>query len=196
MAFAGSAGNDRKYELVPDQWIAVGGATLYRIRALKDFAHVKAGTLGGYIASERNLRQNGDCWVADDARVYYEAVISDGAQVRGLACVYGRAKVFDQGHVLGCAHVCGDAWVFKKGMVFDSARVYEHAQVRDRGLVFGQAQLSGFVRVIGSGEVCGDARLCGRRVVGDDEAVRSSGRGAPPRGGRRSRPPSPRPPRP
>jgi hypothetical protein len=196
MTFAGSPGDDRKYELVPDLQIRVWDWTLYRIRALKDFGHVKAGTLGGFVASTRNLSQDGDCWVADDACVYNEAFISCDAQIRGLACVYGRARIFDKGQVLGCAHICGDAWVFKSGMVFDNALVFEDAQVRDHGRVFGRARLGGFVRVIGSGEVSGDTRLCGRTVVGDDEAFRSSGRGAPPRGGRWSRPPRPRPPRP
>ena len=75
-------GGGKKYELVPDQQVIVDGTTLYRIRALKDFGNVKAGALGGFVASERNLSQHGDCWVADDALVYDEAVVSDGAQVR------------------------------------------------------------------------------------------------------------------
>ena len=58
---------EKKYELVPDQQIIMAGTTLYRIRALKDFGNVKAGSLGGFVASERNLSQLGDCWVADDA---------------------------------------------------------------------------------------------------------------------------------
>ena len=59
----------KKYALVMDQQIRVWDATLYRIRALKDFGHVRAGTLGGFVASERNLSQDGNCWVADDAQV-------------------------------------------------------------------------------------------------------------------------------
>ena len=196
MTFAGSPGDDRKYELVPDLQTRVWDWTLYRIRALKDFGPVKAGTLGGFVASTRNLSQDGDCWVADDACVYDEAFISCDAQIRGLACVYGRARIFDKGQVLGCAHVFNDAWVFKNGIVFDSALVFGHAQVRDNGLVFGRARVSGFVRIIGSGEVGGDLRLDGRKVVGGDEEVKRSGSDRPPQGGRRSRPPSPRAPRP
>ncbi|HEY5086833.1 MAG TPA: hypothetical protein VII66_05660 [Gemmatimonadaceae bacterium] len=67
---------------MPDQQIVVAGTTLYRIRALKDFGNVKAGNLGGFVRSERNLSQLGDCWVADDAQVYDDAVISDAAQIR------------------------------------------------------------------------------------------------------------------
>jgi hypothetical protein len=67
---------------VPDQQIVVAGTTLYRIRALKDFGNVKAGNLGGFVRSERNLSQLGDCWVADEAQVYDDAVISDAAQIR------------------------------------------------------------------------------------------------------------------
>lgn len=51
----------------------LGENKTYRIRALKDFetllGTVHAGDLGGYIASEDNLSQEGACWVFDDAIV-------------------------------------------------------------------------------------------------------------------------------
>lgn len=34
---------------------------VYQIKALKDFNDVKAGDLGGYVASEDNLSQEGNC---------------------------------------------------------------------------------------------------------------------------------------
>ncbi len=41
---------------------------LFRIRALRDIpsAGVKAGDLGGYIYSEKNLSQEGDWWIDSD----------------------------------------------------------------------------------------------------------------------------------
>ena len=83
---------NKKYELT-NETIEYGIYTLHRIRALKDFGAVKAGDLGGWIESERNLLQNGDCW------------IYDGTIVRGNAKVYGNARV------RGNAEVCGDAIV-------------------------------------------------------------------------------------
>jgi len=51
-----------KYELT-NQKVYIDNKTLYRIRALKDFENVKNGDLGGYIRSENNLSQEGNCWV-------------------------------------------------------------------------------------------------------------------------------------
>ena len=73
------------------------GRTLYRIQALRDFGLVKAGDLGGWIEKERNLSQEGDCWVGDyamvwgNAMVYNNAVASDNAQIWENARVWGRA---------------------------------------------------------------------------------------------------------
>ena len=72
---------------------------LYRIRALKDFADVKAGDFGGYIEKESNLSQDGIAWVYGNARVYGSARVCDSA------LVYGRAWVGDS------AHVCDDAQI-------------------------------------------------------------------------------------
>jgi hypothetical protein len=50
---------------------------------------VKAGDIGGFIESEKNLSLTGDAWVYGNARVYGDA------QVRGDARVYGNAQSWE-----------------------------------------------------------------------------------------------------
>jgi len=192
-------GGEKKYELVPDQQIIVAGTTLHRIRALRDFGKVKAGTLGGFVRSECNLSQLGDCWVADEAQVYDEAVVSDDAQIFGRGRVYGQARVGDKGQVLGNGQVFEHGWVFKNGLVFDNAKVFGAAQVRDNGLVYGDAEIFDNVRVVNCGQVCDHARIGGKTVVDGQEKGRgfvSQGPRQGPGAGGRGRPRSPRGPRP
>lgn len=88
----------KKYELT-DETIEVYGTALHRIKALKDFGNVKKGELGGYVESERNLSQEGNCWVHGNAEVF------------GNAEVHGNARVF------GNAEVCGNAdYITIKGL--------------------------------------------------------------------------------
>lgn len=94
----------KKYELT-DETIEVYGTALHRIKALKDFGNVKKGELGGYVESEHNLSQEGNCWVCGNAEVY------DNAEVYGNALVCGNAKV------CGNAEVCGNAdYITIKGL--------------------------------------------------------------------------------
>ena len=94
----------KKYELT-DETIDVSGTTLHRIKALKDFGNVKKGELGGYVESERNLSQEGNCWVCGNAKVCGDAKVCGNAWVFGNAEVYGNAKV------------CGDAdYIIIKGL--------------------------------------------------------------------------------
>ena len=58
----------KKYELTNEK-IEYERKTLYRIRALRDFSDVKAGDLGGFVESEKNLSHEGDCWIYDDSKV-------------------------------------------------------------------------------------------------------------------------------
>ena len=53
----------KKYELTKET-MYFDGVTLHRIKALKDFRNVDAGELGGWVESEKNLSQSGDCWIA------------------------------------------------------------------------------------------------------------------------------------
>ena len=85
----------KKYELTGETK-ETGSATLHRIRALIDIpSHgVKAGALGGWIESEKNLSQNGSAWVFGNARVFDDARVFGFARVFGSALVCGNAQVF------------------------------------------------------------------------------------------------------
>jgi hypothetical protein len=81
------------------------GNDLCRVIALRDFADVKKGDIGGRIQSKENLSHEGDAQVSGNAQVYGDAQVSGNAQVYGDAQVSGNALVY------GDAWVSGDAQV-------------------------------------------------------------------------------------
>lgn len=46
---------------------------VYRIRALRAFADVKIGDLGGFVETKQNLSNMGNAWVYGNAEVYGDA---------------------------------------------------------------------------------------------------------------------------
>ena len=148
-----------KYEMLYDDKIEMGGHTLYRIRALKDFGNVKTGDLGGYIERKENLSQKGNCWVYDNARVFNEAYVYGDARVFGEAYVYGDARVFDN------ACVCGNARVFGEAYVFDNAHVFGEARICGNAYVYGDARVFDEAYVCNTACVCGNARVCGNAKI-------------------------------
>ena len=122
----------KKYELTEEkrEWC---GRTLHRIRALRDFQDVKAGELGGWVESEKNLAQEGDAWVygnawvSGNARVYGDARVSGNARVYGNAQVYGDARVSSYARVYGDARVYGNAsiiWIGNIGSRADTTTFF------------------------------------------------------------------------
>ena len=103
---------NEKYELIKDPII-----NLYRIRALKDFSDIKAGTLGGYVENEDNLSHDGNAWIYGNAIVY------------GDVKVYGNSRVYDDAKIYGNARVCSDARVCGDAKVYDNACVCSDARV-------------------------------------------------------------------
>lgn len=141
---------DKKYELT-DETTEVDGHTLHRIIALKDFSDVKAGDLGGWIESEKNLSQEGKCWVYDEAKVSGDAQIYGNALVRWNAEVYGNASVY------------GDAKVYE-AKVYGNAKVYKNAEVSGDIWIHDNAQVHGFVKLdsyssVGPLDICGNADI-------------------------------------
>ena len=143
---------ENKYKLTEES-ISYFGKTLYHIEALKDFGNVKKGDKGGYVQSEENLSQEGNCWIYDNAKVFDSAV------------VYGNAKVFDNAQVFGNATVYGNALVYGNAKVFDDAKVYDGAKV------YSDAIVSNNAIVVNKAIVCGNAKVFGNAVIYDNAIV-------------------------
>lgn len=104
-----------------------------RIKAVKDFGTIKAGTLGGYIEKESNLSQTGNAWVGCDssgcavvmgnAKVYGNALVTGGGRTESLGSPdgYGGATL-----VAGSAEIYGNAKILKGSEIF-GGKVYGNA---------------------------------------------------------------------
>ena len=156
---------EKKYELT-DETIHVHEFTAYRIRALKDFGDVKKGDLGGYVKSEDNLSQNGDCWIYDNAVVAGKAQVRDNAKVKDSSVVFQNAIVEDHAIISGESNIRG------------SARIYEHAIVNEKASVYGSARIHGHAHVYGNAKVKGRSLVCdfadvyGKAYIDDDANIR------------------------
>ena len=127
----------KKYKLTSETKV-INGVELHRIKALKSFGNIKKGELGGWIESEKNLSQDGDAWVYDNAMVY------------GYARVDGHAIV--GGHATGDGHATGG----------------DYAMVGGHATIGGEATVGGHATIGDNAEVGGDATISGDATVGEN----------------------------
>lgn len=153
----------KKYDLIKVEDGEYKG--LFRVKALRDVHGIKSGTVGGYVESEDNLSQDGECWVADDA------IVHGNARVFGNAFVFRNARVYENARVYGEARVSGNACVHEEARVYENARVSENARVRGVASVYGDARVHGAALVRGAAHVYGDARVYGEACVRGDAIV-------------------------
>lgn len=148
----------KKYKLT-DETIQVFGHTLHRIEALTDFFDVHKGDKGGFVESEENLSQVGDCWVYVAAKVWGDAIVLDNARVYCDAYVYGNASIY------------GNAIIYGRVEVYGHANVFGNARICDNAEVCGDAAIYDDTKVCGDAKVFGDAVIYGRAVIGGDAKV-------------------------
>ena len=185
----------KKYELDKSTKITLNRLPHYRIKALKDFADVKAGDLGGYIQSEANLSQDGNCWVYDDAivsgnaRVVDNAIIKNNATVDHNAVVKNNAIVKDFATIKLNATVAGNATVSDHAVVSydalcdmyanisDNARIWHNAHVSgqarisDKALILDNATIKDHATITDNASVANNAIVCGKALVKDNAMI-------------------------
>ena len=116
----------KKYELTDEKSLC-GGRTLHRIVALRNFGNVKIGDKGGFIEKEKNLSQEGLCWIYDNAKVCDNATVLDNAKVGDNAKVCGNARVYGNVIVIENAKVAGDANVGSDEIIRGDAEISNKA---------------------------------------------------------------------
>lgn len=133
---------------------------VYRIRATRDlpYHNVKAGDLGGWVQSYKNLKD--EAWVADNAIVMDNAVVCDRALIEEEARIIHQARVQDDANVSGHARLC------QKSVASGNAEITGHAAMYDHTRVSGDAGLSENVRLENWAEVKGRAQISGWACIG------------------------------
>lgn len=157
---------NKKYELT-NYTIKRDGKTLHRIKALRDIiietqglnTTIKKGRLGGYIESENNLSQSGNCWVGDTAKIYGNAIVRDNAYVGGNTEVYDNAGVLDEAVVDG------------NNIIHNNTVVTGHAYIRENVHLCGSATVGDDVMLWGIIEVSGHTDLRGNLSIVDDTKI-------------------------
>jgi UDP-3-O-[3-hydroxymyristoyl] glucosamine N-acyltransferase len=154
-----------------------------RIRALRDFADIKAGDIGGFVESEANLDHSGDAWIGNSARVYEEARVSGNARIRGFTKIYnwahifGNAQVDDYVNVSGRVRISGNAQLYGRASVYDDvqidgcAKIHGNASIRNRVRISDNAEVSGEANVHNNVQICGNARIRDWACITEDAKV-------------------------
>lgn len=112
------------------------GVFAYRIQALKDFSDVKAGDYGGYVSTEANLSQEGDCWIYNDAMSLENGRVEQNAKLYNNARIYGNAAIGDN------ARMYDNSEAFESAIIFDDAKLYSNSRAYGRCEVFGNAEMT------------------------------------------------------
>ena len=121
---------ERKYKLIESSRAWLYGRPIYRIQALRDFSDVKKGDLGGFVESEGNLSQEGDCWIYDMAQAMEKSRVEDDACLRDCSKMYGSSLLKDKAQLQGCA------------------RMIQYACLADNAVAI-DAEISGFADITG-----------------------------------------------
>lgn len=151
---------DKKYELLlTDRKKLLGGSTVYRIRALRDFGNVKAGDLGGYIESEANLSHDGTCWVYDEATVCNNARIVEEAKVKHYASIGGNAQLRHFAKAKDRTKVNGNVIMYTRSVAKGFAELHDNVELFGDSVVRGRAKLRNCVKVYDNVAISGEITI-------------------------------------
>ena len=167
---------NEKYEIVKDNFKEVNGVKVYRIRALKDFQNdllrnkkIKKGDLGGYIESEKNLSQEGNCWIADNAIVCDNATIKDNSVILDNATVSKYAAISENTTIFEYAKIWGSAKIHGQILIGGHAKIYDHANLH------GKLCIGDHVNIFGDANVHGLIVLAGAHFIGNNADIKEMG---------------------
>lgn len=157
----------KKYELT-NEIMCFDGVTLHRIKALKNFGDVKAGELGGWVESENNLSQYGNCWIDIEAKAYKNAEIKDDAVITRHAVISDNATIYGNAYISGETVIGGFAYIYNDTEIFGNSVIDGEAILYGKVRVFDAKITDAKIRdnvVIDSSSVQGRVTLEGKAYI-------------------------------
>lgn len=169
----------KKYELT-DETMCFNGVILHRIKALKDFADVVAGELGGWIEKEENLSQEGNAWVAMEAKayegatIYEDALLTHEAIAFGNVCICGNTIISGKVNISGCTYVC-DATIYGESVISGDTMIFGDVNIHGRAKIDGAVDIRDGVDICDDACICGNVRISGPAKISKDAVVCKDG---------------------
>lgn len=111
---------EKKYKLIESSRSWQYCRHIYRIQALRDFSDVKKGDLGGFVESEANLSQMGDCWIYDMAQAVDKSRVEGDACLRDCSKMYDSSLLKDKAQLQGCARMIQYACLADNAVAIDT----------------------------------------------------------------------------
>ena len=148
----------RKYELTNIS-MEFGIKTLYRIRALKDFSDVKVGDLGGWVQSEDNLSQKGECWIYDEAKCM------DNARMYDDSCMYGYSEMYDSSRMHGDSKMHNYSEMHDYSIMYSYSKMYDNAEMHDNSKMYGNSIMYGNSMMFDYSEMFDDSAMYGNSTM-------------------------------
>jgi len=115
----------KKYILLENDTKNFECRILHRIKAVRDFGHIRDGDIGGYLESERNLSHKGNCWVYDEAMVFEDATVTDKSMIFDKAIIYGTVKICGKSIVCGNTMISGNVKIYNNSVVSEFVHMLE-----------------------------------------------------------------------
>ena len=163
----------RKYELTNIS-MEFGIKTLYKIRALKNFSDVKKGDLGGWVSSENNLSQEGNCWIYDEAkcmdnaRMYDDSCMYNYSEMYDSSRMHGDSKMYDSSEMHDSSTMYGNSIMYGNSMMCGYSKMFDNTEMFDDSAMYEYSVMNGYSIMFGNSELYDDSEMHGRsRMYGD-----------------------------
>ena len=170
----------KKYELIKESKTIFEGIEIYRIRALKDFSDVRTGDIGGWVCSEDNLSQNGNCWIydnakcLDDARVYYNAKMYDNAIMYDDAIMYDNSRMFNNTIMYNNSRIFNNAKMYDNAMMYNKTRMFSNAIMGDNAIMYDDAIIGDNAKMFDNSRMYDDAIMYDNAILNKDKLLYGS----------------------
>ena len=170
----------KKYELIKESKTMFEGIEIYRIRALKDFSDVRTGDIGGWVCSEDNLSQNGNCWIydnakcLDDARVYYNAKMYDNAIMYDDAIMYDNSRMFNNTIMYNNSRIFNNAKMYDNAMMYNKTRMFSNAIMGDNAIMYDEAIIGDNAKMFDNSRMYDDAIMYDNAILDKDKLLYGS----------------------
>ena len=161
----------KKYELIKESKDYFAEREIFRIRALKDFSDIKVGDIGGWVCSEDNLSQEGNCWIYDNAKCLDDARILDNAKMYDNTMMIGNSRMYDNAKMSDSSIICDNAVMCGNARMYDTSTMCGSSMMRGNATMFNNSKMYDRATMFDNSKMYDSAKMCGNSTMYDNSVM-------------------------
>ena len=132
---------------------------------------MKVGDVGGFVESEWNLSQEGNCWIYDDAKCMDSASVCDNAKMYNRSCMCDNSRMYDNSIMFNNSVMYDYSIMYDNSEMYGNSIMFNNTRMYNNSIMCNNSIMYNNSKMFDNSSLHGNAKISDSAILKDDDSL-------------------------